>query len=175
MRSRPRSLAEVAAMADSLSAFGHHLRDWQHHLRTLTSSPAVWAAIQQEPARLGGRFAQGELADAWLAATAEWLAARIGREAPDWVAEEGRTLAEPWFASAVRHEQALRDSPAPFKNRNLFTERVDLPLHRRAGRPRVATEQLRAKNAERQRRFRARRAEAWSVARQYLVGVGLAD
>ena len=30
---------------------------------------------------------------------------------------------------------ALRDSPAPFKNRNLLTPTVDLPLNLRAGRP----------------------------------------
>lgn len=161
VKSRPRSLSEVAAAADSLGAFGHHLRDWQHHLSSLTSRPAVWAAIESEPVLLAGRFEQGEVADAWLAATAEYLAARIGLAAPEWVAGEGRRLLSPWFTSPVRRLAAMRDSPAPFKNRNLFTESVDLPLHLRPGRPRVSPEQLRAKNAERQRRFRARRTAAW--------------
>jgi len=159
VRGRPRTLAEVAAAADSMSAFGHHLRDWQHYLHSLTSRPAVRATIEPEPARLALRFEQGALADAWLAATAEYLAGRLGQDVPEWVTEEGRRLPEPWFASPVRREEALRDSPAPFKNRNLFTEAVDLSLRLRPGRPRVTPEQLRAKNAERQRRFRARRAQ----------------
>lgn len=167
MKSRPQTLAEVAEAADSLAAFGHHLRDWQHHLRSRTSRPAVRATIRPEPVRLAPRFSQGELADAWLAATAELLAARLGEHAPSWVMGKGRTLEYPWFASPIRREEALRDSPAPFKNRNLFTETVDLPLRLRSGRPRVTPEQLRAKNAERQRQFRARRAAAWKQLNGY--------
>jgi hypothetical protein len=52
---------------------------------------------------------------------------------------------------------ALRDSPGPFKARNLFTPGVDLPLRLRAGRPRKSSVELRAANAERQRRFREKR------------------
>ncbi|MCC5022954.1 MAG: hypothetical protein J6386_09250 [Candidatus Synoicihabitans palmerolidicus] len=42
---------------------------------------------------------------------------------------------------------------------------MDLPLNLRAGRPPVSTEYKRAKNAERQRRFRARRAAEFATLR----------
>jgi len=64
---------------------------------------------------------------------------------------------------------ALRDSPAPFKNRNLFTPVVDLPLNLRAGRPVKPAEEKRRANAERQARFRVRR-QAESVRLRALVG-----
>lgn len=53
---------------------------------------------------------------------------------------------------------ALRDSPPAFKNRILFTARVDLPLRLHAGRPPKSAGEKRLTNAGRQRRFRARRA-----------------
>ena len=66
-----------------------------------------------------------------------------------------------WFATDTASPKlrllALRDSPAAFKKRNLFTPAVDLPLALRAGRPVKSAEEKRRNNAERQRRFRARR------------------
>jgi hypothetical protein len=44
-----------------------------------------------------------------------------------------------------------------FKRRNLYTYSVELPLRLHRGRPRKSLEQRRISNAERQRRFRARR------------------
>lgn len=68
---------------------------------------------------------------------------------------------EPWFATDVRNPVlrlgALRDSPAAFKNRNLFTPVVDLPLNLRAGRPAKTAAEKRRANAQRQARFRGRR------------------
>ncbi len=76
------------------------------------------------------------------------LSRQLGQRPPQGVA------AQPWFSVDGKDSRllALRDSPPAFKNRNLFTPRVDLPLRLRAGRPPVSAEQKRRKNAERQRR-----------------------
>jgi hypothetical protein len=119
----------------------------------------VERAISQEPSRLGRRFAEGWIADAWLAAYAEHVADRIGRPVPAWA--EGRVSPQPWFAvgpaDPVSRVIALRDSPAPFKSRNVYTPSVDLPLNLSAGRPAKTVAELRRANAERQKRFRDRR------------------
>ena len=147
MQPRPSTLAEIAVRADSLARFGRELADWLHTLRVCGSRPALVAAITDEPALLVGRFAEGALADATLAAYADLLATRI---AP-----------EPWFAVNGPRSRllALRDAPPEFKRRNLFVAGPDLPVRLRAGRPPVSAEQKRAANAERQRRFQSRRRE----------------
>ena len=161
MSLRPVTLAEIARHSGSLEDFGRHFRDWLHEIRRHSSRPQLAAAVQQEPPLLAARFVQGEVADAWLAAYAEHLAGRIGRPVPAWANKRGRVSPEPWFATAVTSARlrllALRDSPAAFKKRNLFTPAVDLPLALRAGRPVKSAEEKRRNNAERQRRFRARR------------------
>ena len=130
-------------------------------MRLWSSRTKVAAALAEEPARLGKKFAQGAVADAWLAAYAEYIARRIGRPAPDWSQQRARVSPEPWFATDERNPVlrlgTLRDSPAPFKNRNLFTPAVDLPLNLRAGRPAKTVDEKRRANAERQARFRVRR------------------
>jgi hypothetical protein len=160
MSSRPVTLAEIATRAESLEDFGRHFRDWLHELRRHSSRSQLAAVVEAEPPRLAGRFAQGAVADAWLAAYAEHLAARIGRPLPAWAHKRHRVSPEPWFATETTSSKlrllALRDSPPAFKRRNLFTPAVDLPLALRAGRPVKSAEEKRRNNAERQRRFRAR-------------------
>ena len=160
MSLRPVTLTEIAERAESLEDFGRHFRDWLHEIRKHSSRPQLAAVIQTEPPRLAARFAQGEVADAWLAAYAEHLAARIGRPVPAWAEARHRVSSEPWFASESASPKlrliALRDSPVAFKKRNLFTPAVDLPLALRPGRPVKSAEHKRRNNAERQRRFRAR-------------------
>ena len=161
MSLRPVTLAEIAERAESLEDFGRHFRDWLHEIRRHSSRPQLAAVVEAEPPRLAARFAQGAVADAWLAAYAEHLAARIGRPAPAWAEARHRVSSEPWFATDTTSPKlrliALRDSPVAFKKRNLFTAAVDLPLALRAGRPTKSAEEKRRNNAERQRRFRARR------------------
>lgn len=155
---RPSTLRAVAAEADSLEAFGRLFQDWLHAVRTLSSRPQVLRSIEEEPPRLTQRFAEGAVADAWLAAYAEHIAQRLHAAAPQWA--EGRVAPQPWFGTAddlpVR-VAALRDSPQPFKARNLFVPVVDLPLRLRPGRPRKSLQELRQANAERQRKFRLSR------------------
>ena len=147
--------------ADSLECFGRELADWLHTLRALGSRPALAATIAEAPARLAGRFPEGPLADATLAAYADLLADRAGFAPPAWCFGAERVSPEPWFASSGPRGRvlALRDSPPAFKRRNLFSAAPDLPVRLRAGRPPVAAALRRAKNAERQRRFQQRRRE----------------
>ena len=161
MQNRPASLAEVAARADSLERFGRELADWLHTLRALGSRPALAASIAAPPALLTGRFSEGALADATLAAYADLLADRAGMAPPAWCFAAERIAPEPWFASTGPRSRilALRDTPPAFKRRNLFSAAPDLPVRLRAGRPPVSVEQRRTKNAERQRRFQQRRRE----------------
>jgi len=160
MNERPETLAQVAQRAESLEHFGHEFADWLHTVRGARSRSRLEHAIRVEPPLLTTRFREGPVADAWLAAYAEHIAQAIDRPVPDWVYSSERVSAEPWFSVDGKRSRllALRDSPPAFKNRNLFTPRVDLPLNLRAGRPPVSAEQKRQKNAARQRRFRQRRA-----------------
>lgn len=163
MSGRPDTFRQIAEQSDSLGEFGRHFRDWLHELRSWSSRAKVASALSEEPRRLGGKFAQGVVADAWLAAYAEFISQQIGKPAPAWARQRTRVSPEPWFATDERNPVlrvgALRDSPAAFKNRNLFTPKVDLPLNLRAGRPTKTVEEKRRTNAARQAKFRKRRQE----------------
>jgi hypothetical protein len=160
MNDRPKSLHEIATRAEDLKHFGWEFSDWLHTVRTLRSRAALVQTIAAEPPLLAARFAEGNVADAWLAAYAEYLAQLANITLPPWANAPGRIAREPWFSTdrPLSRALALRDSPPAFKNRNLFTSRVDLPLRLRAGRPPKTAEEKRRTNAERQRRFRNRRA-----------------
>jgi hypothetical protein len=110
---------------------------------------------------MAGRFAEGRLADATLAAYAEWLCTRICTPPPAWCFEPERSATEPWFAEEGPRARlfALRDTPPAFKRRNLYTAAPDLPVRLRRGRPPVSAEVKRANNAIRQRRFQQKRRE----------------
>ena len=168
MNDRPKTLHEIATRAENLDHFGHEFADWLHTLRTLRSRAALTQTIAAEPALLASRFPQGTIADAWLAAYAEHLAQRTGIPLLAWANSPKRIAREPWFSTdrPLARARALRDSPPAFKNRNLFTDAVDLPLRLRAGRPPKSAEEKRRTNAERQRRFRARRALELDLLRQ---------
>jgi hypothetical protein len=158
MNQRPSTLKAVAERSESLADFGRHLRDWLHELRLVSSRPLAAVAVAEEPPRLSHKFAQGEVADAWLAAYAEHLAAKAGIQPPDWVFASARVLAEPSFndknESPILRALALAHAPLAFKRRNIYTPSVDLPLSLRAGRPHKSAAEKRQTNAERQRRFR---------------------
>ena len=130
-----------------------------HTARTLGSRPLLAGAITREPVLLRDRFPEGAISDAWLAAYAEHIADQIGHPVPAWANSRKRIAPKPWFStdSPAERALALRDSPAAFRKRNLFTPKVDLPLHLGAGRPPKTAEEKRRTNAERQRRFRNRR------------------
>lgn len=153
---RPATLAEVARVADSLESFGMSLRDWQHEIQRggVRSRPELGRRLAEPPPRCCGRFAGGDIADAYLAAYAEWLADRAGIARPSWTRDRGRVATDPWFATPQR-ARLLVTTPASFRQRNLFTNPE--PLFRpMAGRPRVSSEQKREKARQRQKAYRER-------------------
>jgi len=68
--------------------------------------------LVEEPARLAGKIAEGAVA----------LARLPGRNPPTWAWQDDCKLKSPWFASPGRAIRATRlaESPAPFRERNLF-------------------------------------------------------
>lgn len=175
MSQRPSTLKVVAEQSESLADFGRHLRDWLHQLRLVSSRPLAAAAIADEPPCLSHKFAQGDIADAWLAAYAEHLAIKAAIRPPDWAFASSRVLAEPSFAepneSPKLRALSLAHAPLAFKRRNIYTPSVDLPLSLRAGRPRKSSDEKRQANAERQRRFREKRAAELKALRKLLSKV----
>jgi len=71
---------------------------------------------------LAARLWNGKIEDAYLAATAEWLAWKFNLPPPRWAFEPSRSLRRPWFASQLAALRAvlLLESPAAFRSRNLF-------------------------------------------------------
>jgi hypothetical protein len=161
MTPRPTTLREVAEQSDSMAEFGLNFTDWLHEVRRLSCKNQLEQTYAQEPGILQGRFPEGKIADAWLAAYAEHLASRIGRAPPIWAFQEARVADEAWFSDVLDsprlRERALARSPLAFKRRNLYTYCVELPLRLHRGRPRKPAAQKRKSNADRQRRFRVRR------------------
>lgn len=115
---RPDSLAQVAATGAGWKEFHRQLADFldQFYLERRLEM------LEEEPQRLEGRFPEGRIADAYLAATAVFLARELAAHPPPWARQEDRKLTTPWFASRGRAIRAtlLAESPAPFRERNLF-------------------------------------------------------
>ena len=115
---RPSSLAEVAAWSRARPDFWNHIADFldQFYLERRLDM------LQDEPARLAGTIDDGDIADAYLAATAVSLARSLAMVPPSWARRPDRTLRRPWFASSGPAIRAtlLLESPAPFRERNLF-------------------------------------------------------
>lgn len=152
---RPATLKEIAERSESLQDFGLNLRDWQHEVkRAVHSRKGLSTRLADAPSHLADHFEQGDVADAYLAAYAEWLADRAGISRPEWCTDKTRIARNPWFSAPTRGLLLLR-SPASFRQRDLFTipEQIFTP---RAGRPRVSTEHKREKARQRQKAYRAR-------------------
>lgn len=153
---RPRTLADVARASDSLAAFGMNLRDWQHEIQRggVHSRPELQRRLMDAPPRCVERFAGGDVADAYLAAYAEWLADDAGIDRPDWTRDPKRVASDPWFATPLRGH-LLISTPASFRQRNVFTtpQTVFSPAR---GRPKVSLDQKRVKARLRQKMYRQR-------------------
>lgn len=120
---RPKSLWEVAAETQSYSDFGANLKDFLHEFEfARRKGVSLQPLLAEEPPRLGSRFQQGKICDAFLAATADHLSRVNGIRTPLWALQEDLVLEEPWFSEkfpAVRM-RLLRDTPSAFKDKNLF-------------------------------------------------------
>ena len=115
----PQTLAEVAQLAANGESFDLCLRNF---LDGFLARPGT-DALTAEPEKLADKLPQfGAVEDAYLAATAEWLAWKFSLPPPRWAFEPARSLPRPWFASqlAALRGLLLLESPAPFRSRNLF-------------------------------------------------------
>lgn len=153
---RPLTLRDVAELSETLQAFGMNLRDWQHSIQRggVHSRSLLCQRLTDPPPRLADRFDDGDIADAYLAAYAEWIADQAGIQRPEWCGDPQRVARAPWFATPVKgHLIAI--TPASFRQRNLFTipEFVFTP---KSGRPRCSAEHKRQKARLRQKRYRDR-------------------
>lgn len=116
---RPRTLAEVARLADHGDSFDRCLANFLDGFYAMPNPDA----LLPEPALLGPRFGEtGKVQDAYLAAVAEELARRHGLPQPGWTIGEERQLRRPWFATPLAALRAvlLLESPPAFRARNLF-------------------------------------------------------
>lgn len=116
--------------------------------------PEFAQRIADEPPLCADRFPNGDVADAYLAAYAEWLADRAEIPRPIWTSDPQRVAREPWFSTPLRGH-LLVVSPASFRQRNLFTV-PELVFHPRAGRPCVSAEEKHRKALLRQHAYRDR-------------------
>ena len=115
----PKTLAEVAEMTARGESFDLCLRNF---LDAFIAAPTA-EALAPEPVRLADTSPElGRVEDAYLAATAEWLAWKFKVQAPRWAFDDTRSLRRPWFASPLASMRALLllESPAAFRSRNLF-------------------------------------------------------
>ena len=124
---RPQSARAVARRSRTLAEYGLNLKDWIHALRDITTQEAFLAAVSHRPPSLRGKFAGGEIADAFLAAQVEFLCNRAGLRPPKWSLAPEYTLKEPWYGllaaarSAKLREVLRRDADPEFSRRNFFT------------------------------------------------------
>lgn len=129
--SRAKTLSDVAAWSGSNAVFGRNLRDWVDHVRTLTVRAHAIGSVIVPPRLLRGKFAEGEVADAWLAAYAEYVCLHASADIPEWALKPNRFLSAPSFDAGVvdprQRALALDQSPEAFRRRNIFSTAVALP------------------------------------------------
>lgn len=116
---RPSSLAEVAEWSLQNGNFDYHLRDFLHEFARRKD----FAMLEREPILLIEHFTDDGVRDAYLAATAAYLAREIKREVPHWAFNENRFAQRPMFAAAQHTTlrlMLLHESPPEFRERNLF-------------------------------------------------------
>lgn len=152
---RPRTLKELAERSHSLEDFGRNLRDWQHEIsRRVSNTKEFEDRLQEVPELLADRFEGGDVADAYLAAYADWLSVHAKLQSPHWSKDPQRKLNTPWYADS---NQIQLESLAPesFRIRGVYTVPESI-FNPRRGRPKVSAEQKRLKAIERQRQYRKR-------------------
>ena len=109
---------EAFASVKTPEEFGYMLRDFLDRFREQPSS----SLIGEEPDPLAQSLDDSGVADAYLAATAAWLANRDRLPVPAWAKGGSRALDLPWFAASSHKLRMLllQESPTEFRIRNLF-------------------------------------------------------
>jgi hypothetical protein len=115
---RPRTLREVSVrVAEGQQGFDHALREF---LDMFYANPALrMPALASCPVHLD------DIKDAYLAATAEYLASLFSLAVPAWSEARGLALRRPFFAGGIESLKALLtvESPAAFRRRMLFVSK----------------------------------------------------
>ncbi len=111
----------ISRVADAVlegASFSMELADWldDFYYRSDANS------LAEPPALLVDKHKDGNVLDAYLAATASHLSKRHGWPIPEWVWEKERIANPPWFADKHDFLRAtlLLESPSSFRERNLF-------------------------------------------------------
>ena len=115
---RPKTISEVAERTLSGEPFDLCLKSFLDEFYARPNTQALGT----EPRRLCSALRDGGVADAYLAAVAESLAAGASLSTPRWAFAEDRKLERPWFALPFASLRALLlwESPPAFRSRNLF-------------------------------------------------------
>lgn len=111
-------MAESFATVHDKNSFGYKVREFLDRFRENPS----YHLLADEPAKLSGILNDNGYADAFLAATAAYLAQKHKLPTPKWAAGSSRALEEPHFAAKSHNLRMvlLQESPAAFRVRNLF-------------------------------------------------------
>ncbi|HNQ88144.1 MAG TPA: hypothetical protein PKM73_06000 [Verrucomicrobiota bacterium] len=113
----------MAIESSRYADFGRNLKDFLHAFAEARQrSDPLEPMLAPAPPRLAGLFPEGAICDAFLAATADYLARRNRIPTPDWALSTSIALDQPWFSPDLPSVRAmlLRDSPSAFKDKNLF-------------------------------------------------------
>jgi hypothetical protein len=157
---RPIDVRQLSERSDSKERFGYEMADFEHELTRMTSRGELFEAIREEPMNLAGRFQEGVIADAWLAAVAELLSVHYRIDDPDWIWNPTRFLDEPVIhdshSTRLKIWHVLKCPPA-FSRRNYFVDYQLPPIELRPGRPRKSEAHKRLMNRRRVARHRANR------------------
>lgn len=115
---RVSSLAEVAELSDTAENFSLAFRDF---LDGFYEAP-LEERLRAEPADLTLTLLDGGYANAYLAATAEYLARGYKLKVPRWSLHPARVLDEPRFAMQTHEGRMflLLESPPEFRARHIF-------------------------------------------------------
>ena len=111
-------MAKSFANIQDQNSFGYKVREF---LDRFHENPS-FDLLANEPANLCDVLNDNGYADAFLAATAAFLAQKHQLPTPKWAAGNSRALAEPHFAAKSHNLRMvlLQESPAAFRVRNLF-------------------------------------------------------
>lgn len=132
---RPKSLRAVAQKASTLEAWGFGLAEFLDEVtavRRTGPSSSLFDLIKEEPPVLSVRFAQGETADAFGAALAEYLAQAAEVPSPAWTRQRERFLSHAWFPLRQIADQPHlrsvieRETPPAFREHNVFIDENSL-------------------------------------------------
>ena len=127
MSGRPRTLLEVSRRVTRVvQAFDPAVREFLDEFYSWPEQGQK--AIQEKPDLIE------DVKDAYLAATAEFLASKYQLEMPEWVECHGRPLRRAFFAGGLESLKAILtvESPVAFRRRLLFVgkDALDRPRQR---------------------------------------------